>query len=117
MAQVREWHAALRNAIERGYPLTEDWLAAYRAQAQQALQLTAVAVSTPADKTALPFLTNEFNNMRKLSDKYLQMNQSMTYFSPDSLNSDPLDQKIRRCARSLTSMAAANQIIDDGSCQ
>src|SRR6266849_5162987 len=39
MAQVREWHAALKNAIERSYPLGEDWLTAYRAQAQQALRL------------------------------------------------------------------------------
>src|SRR5271168_1257564 len=33
MAQMREWHAALKNAIDRGYPLAEDWLAANRVQA------------------------------------------------------------------------------------
>ena len=38
MARVREWHAALRNAIERGYPLAEDWLAAYNAQALQGIR-------------------------------------------------------------------------------
>ncbi len=52
MSQVREWHAALRNAIERGYPLADDWLASYRAQAQKALRLAAVAVNTTADKNA-----------------------------------------------------------------
>jgi hypothetical protein len=117
MAQVREWHAALKNAIERGYPLTEGWLAAYRAQAQQALRLASVAASTAADKNAVPFLTNEFNNMRKLSDKYLQMTESMTYVAPNSLDTDPLDQKIRTCGHSLASMATANQFVDDGSCQ
>jgi hypothetical protein len=39
MVQVREWHAALRNAIEHSYPLNETWLAACRGQAQQALRL------------------------------------------------------------------------------
>jgi len=57
MAQVREWHAALKNAIQHSYPLNETWLAAYRGQAQQALRLAGVAVDTAADKNALPFLT------------------------------------------------------------
>jgi len=117
MAQVREWHAALKNAIERGYPLSENGLAAYRAQAQQTLRLASVAVNTTADKNVLPFLTNEFNNMSKLSDKYLQMTKSMTYIAPSSLDTDPLDQKIHTCAHSLASMATANQFVDDGSCQ
>jgi hypothetical protein len=117
MAQVREWHAALKNAIERSYPLGEAWLTAYRAQAQQALRLASVAVNTSADKSALPFLTNEFNNMSKLSDKYLQTSKSRTYIAPSSLDADPLDQKIRTCAHSLATMATTNQIVDDGSCQ
>jgi hypothetical protein len=117
MALIREWHAALRNAIERSYPLGEDWLAAYRAQALTALRLASVAVNTTADKNALPFLTNEFNNMVKLTDKYLQMAKSVTYITPNSLETDPLDQKIRTCAHSLASMATADQFVDDGSCQ
>lgn len=117
MAQMREWHAALRNAIERGYPLAEDWLAGSRAQAQQALRLASLSASTPADKSVLPFLTNEFNNMRSLSDKYLQLTVSRTYIAPNSLDNDPLDQKIRTCAHSLAAMATSNQFVDDGSCQ
>ena len=76
MALIREWHAALRNAIERSYPLSEDWLAAYRAQGLTAVRLASVAVNTTADKNALPFLTNEFNNMVKLTDKYGGLNGS-----------------------------------------
>jgi hypothetical protein len=117
MALIREWHAALRNAIERSYPLGEDWLATYRAQALTALRLASVAVNTTPDQNALPFLTNEFNNMVKLSDKYLQMAKSVTYIRPDSLDTDPLDQKIRTCAHALASMATADQFVDDGSCQ
>src|SRR5712672_1756155 len=117
MAQIREWHAALKNAIDHSYPLNETWLAAYRRQAQQALRLAGVAVNTAADKNALLFLTNEFNNMRQLSNNYLKMAQSMTYITPDALDSDPLDQKIGTCAHSLASMATANEFVDDGSCQ
>jgi hypothetical protein len=117
MAQLREWHAALKNAIDRSFPLAEDWLTANRAQAQQALRLASLAANTTADKNVLPFLTKEFNNMRDLSDKYLQMTKSRTYIAPGSLDSDPLDQKIRTCGRSLASMATTNQFIDDGSCQ
>jgi hypothetical protein len=83
--------------------LSEDWLSAYRNQAQQVVRLAAVAASTPADKNAEPFLTNEFNNMRALKDKYLQMTKSRTYIDPNSLDNDPLDQKIGTCAHSLAS--------------
>jgi hypothetical protein len=117
MAQVREWHTALRTAIQRGNPLSEDWLNAYRNQAQLSLRLASVAINTPSDKNAFPFLTNEFNNMQNLSSKYLQAANSRQYIDPGSLDNDPLDQKIRTCARSLASMATANQFVDDGSCQ
>jgi hypothetical protein len=117
MSQVREWRAALSNSIQHSYPLSADGLASYRDQARKALRLASVAVNTPADKSVLPFLTNEFNNMQQLSNKYLQIAQSLTYIEPNSLDSDPLDQKIRTCAHSLASMATTNQFVDDGSCQ
>jgi hypothetical protein len=39
MAQVREWHTALRTAIEHGVPINDVWLGAYRAQARESLRL------------------------------------------------------------------------------
>jgi hypothetical protein len=117
MSEIREWRAALKNAIERNYPLTGGWLENNRAQALQALQLASLAVNTASDKNAFPFLTNEFNNMIALSDKYFRMASAMTYIDPRSLDSDPLNQKITTCAHSLASMATANQFIGDGSCQ
>jgi hypothetical protein len=117
MARVREWHSSLRNAIEHGFPLGEDWLGDLAAQARQTLRLASVAINTDSDKNAYPMLANEFNNMKNLSDKYVQMTKSMNYFAPDSLQSDPLEQKFQACARALAAMATANQIIDNGSCQ
>jgi hypothetical protein len=117
MARMREWHSALRTAIERGVPLTSGWLDAYQAQAQQSLILASSAISTDSDKNGYPVLVSAFNSMKSLSDKYVQLNKSQTYFAPDSLQSDPLDQKIVACGHSLAAMAASKQFIDDGSCQ
>ena len=117
MAQVREWHAALKNAVEHSYPLGADWLGSFRAQAQQALRLAGVAASTDQDKKAFQSLTNGFNMMSKLSDKYLQMTAKMNYIAPDAISNDPLDQRLVTCGHSLASMASTRQFVDDGSCQ
>ena len=117
MAQVREWHAALRNAIERGYPLSAEWLDGFRRNSQESLRLAGVAATTDMDRKALPLLTNEFNNMGALSDKYMQMTKSMNYIAPNALSSDPLEQKLVACGRSLSGMVSSNQFADDGACQ
>ena len=117
MAQVREWHAALKNAVEHSYPLGADWLGSFRAQAQQALRLAGVAASTDQDKRAFQLLTNGFNMMSKLSDKYLQMTANLNYIAPDAISNDPLDQRLVACGHSLASMASTRQFVDDGSCQ
>jgi len=117
MASIREWRIALTNAVQRGYPVTEDWIAGYRGEAAQNLRLASVAVTTDSDRNALQLLTNEFNNMKKLSDRFVQANKNMNYVAHDALNNDPLDQKILACAHSLASMASTGQFVDDGSCQ
>jgi hypothetical protein len=40
----------------------------------------------------------------------------MQFVSPELLKDDPLNQKILSCARSLASMAAGGQFVDDASC-
>jgi hypothetical protein len=96
--------------------VTEDWIDGYRARAEQSLRLVSLAATTDSDKNAFQLLSNEFNNMKKLSDRFLEAEKSRTYISPESLNNDPLDQKILNCARSLAAMAASGQFSDDGSC-
>jgi hypothetical protein len=117
MARVREWHAALRTAIERGVPLGTGWLDTYQAQAQQSLTVASAAINTDSDKSAYPILVSEFNTMKSLNDKYVGMTKSLTYIDPSSLQSDPLDQKLVACGHSLSAMASSRQFIDDGSCQ
>jgi hypothetical protein len=117
MAVIREWRVALTNAIERGYPVTEDWVGAYRSQATQNLRLASVAASTDADRNAVRLLGSELNNMNQLNQRFLDANQSMTMVATDALKGDPLDQKIVNCGHSLAAMASSGQFVDDGSCQ
>ena len=117
MREILEWHAALKNGIERGYPLSDTWFGNYRRQIQSSLKQTESVASTDMDHKALPLLVNEFNTMGALTDRYLKITVSRDYLAPDSLNSDPLDQKLLTCWQSLASMASSNQFVDDGSCQ
>src|SRR6202795_227855 len=40
MRAILEWHAALQNAIERGYPLSDTWFGNYRRQIRSSLAQT-----------------------------------------------------------------------------
>ena len=75
-----------------------------------------MAASTDLDKNALQLLTNEFSNMKTLSDRFVGLNNSRTYIPTDALDNDPLEQGILACGRSLAAMAASDQFFDDGSC-
>ncbi len=116
MSTVREWHTALAAAIQNGIPVAANWLAPYRNEAATNLRLASVAIQTNSDRKAFQLLTNEFQNMAKLADKYIAARASMTYIAPNALQNDDLNQRIVACGHSLGSMAASGQFVDDGSC-
>jgi len=116
MSTLREWHTALATAIQNGIPLSAGLLAPYRAQATTNLRLASVAATTPSDRSAYQLLSNEFENMAKLSDKYVKLRADMSYIAPNALENDALNQRIIACGHSLGSMAASGQFVDDGSC-
>jgi len=116
MSVIREWRSALVNAVQNGYALTDEFVAGYQGQAGTNLRLASVAISTDSDRSAFQLLSNEFESMQKLSNKILSARKNMNYIPRDTLKDDPLDQKILNCARSLASMAANGQFLDDGSC-
>ncbi len=116
MAAIREWRSVLTNGVQNGYPIQSLGLSYYETQAQQALRLASVAANTDSDRNAYQLGASEFANMKKLSDKYIATAQSLTYIAPDSLSSDPLDQKVIACAHALAAMASSGQFTDDGSC-
>jgi hypothetical protein len=116
MREIIEWHAALKNAIEHVYPLTDEWLGNFRRQARSSLKQAQAAESTDMDQKAFPLLAAEFNNMMALTDTYLKITADRDYMDPNSLSYDPLDQKVLTCWQSLESMASSRQFVDDGSC-
>jgi len=115
-ATLREWHTALASAVQNGYPVTSDALSPYRLQATTNLRLASTAVSTDSDRKAYQLLSNEFQNMVKLSDSYVAARVNMTYIAPDALQNDGLNQRFVACGHSLGAMAASGQFVDDGSC-
>jgi hypothetical protein len=116
MSTLREWHTALETAIQNGIPLSAGLLAPYRAQATTNLRFASVAANTPSDHSAYQLLNGEFQNMAKLSDKYVNLRANLTFIAPDALQNDDLNKRIIACGRSLGAMAAAGQFSDDGSC-
>lgn len=117
MSLVREWHSALANAIQNGFPITENWVSGYRIQATAGLRLASVAASNDSDQSAFQLLNAEFENMKTLSSNYVAKRQALEYIAPDALANDALNQKIMNCGHSLAAMAASGQFVDDGSCQ
>ena len=115
-ATLREWHAALVSAIQNGYPVTVAALAPYRAQATTNLRLASAAVSSDSDRSAYHLLSNLFQNMVKLNDKYVAARANLTYISPDALENDSLNKRLVTCGHLLGAMAASGQFMDDGSC-
>ena len=115
-ATLREWHAALASSIQNGYPVTVAALAPYRGEATTNLRLASVAISTDSDRRAFHLLSNIFQNMGELTDKYVTARSKLTFISPDALQNDRLNQRLVICAHSLSSMAASGQFVDDGSC-
>jgi hypothetical protein len=116
MGAIREWRTALMSAVRQGTPVTEDWVGTFRNRAQQSLRLVSISATTDSDREALQLLTNEFNNMNQLSERFLAANRSLAYMPTNSLDNDPLNERILACAHSLAAMAGSGQFLDDGSC-
>jgi hypothetical protein len=116
MADIREWRSTLLSAVQRGFPITSDWMTSFSDRAQHNLRLASIGASSESDKNAFQLLTNEFNNMKQLSDRFVKANESRTYTRTDALDNDPLDRRIVNCGHSLAAMAANGLFVDDGSC-
>lgn len=116
MSQIREWRNTLLTAVSTGYPLSEGLFASYRGQAAANLRKTKLAASTEGDRQAADLLSNEYDNMERLTKKYLDKRAKLEFIDPKSLDTDPVNERILTCARSLAAMATNNQFADDGSC-
>ena len=118
MSDIREWRSALLVAIQNGYrgadlPFLID---PYQAQAAKNLRLASVAATTASDRDALQLLNKELGHMQQLTNKVLTARKNASYITVDSVEKDPLDQKILKCAHALGEMAASGEFQDNGSC-
>ena len=116
MSTLREWHSALASAIANGFPVTGELVAPYQAQAVTNLRLMQVAVSTQSDQSAAQLISNAYQKMKQLSDKYVAKRTNLEFVGPNALKNDPLDQSLIACGKSLRSMAGSGQFVDDGTC-
>jgi hypothetical protein len=120
IATMREWASTLANAIQNGYPVTENWAANYREQAAHGLRLASAAASTEADRNALQLLTHEFDAVREWCNKLIQERQSMSTakyaLSPNTLLNEASSQKIVACGHFLASMLGSGSFQDGPSC-
>ena len=116
MATIREWHTALATAVRSQAPIWQSWLGPYQAHASTNLQLVQVSEVTDADRKAATLVSNEYETMKQLNDKYVAQRASVSYIAPDSLANDPLDHSVSACGQALESMAATGRFVDNGSC-
>jgi hypothetical protein len=123
LGDLREWRTAIAMTIRFGIPENqplEVWLRQYHSRAEESLRLAAVSAATPADKTAVELLQNEFNNMVQWDNNAAQDRQSFNgakAVDPAALQNDPLLGKIAECARFLNSMISSGTFSDIGVCR
>lgn len=117
MTVIREWRSALVNAVQSGFPLTDENVARFRGQALASDAMTLAAASTDADRSAYELVSKVLDKTQKLSDKVVAARKNLNYMSADTLKNDPLFQQILNCTHFLSSMAASGQFQDDGSCR
>jgi hypothetical protein len=117
---LREWASSLANSLKNGYPVSENWVADYRARAQSGLGIVAAAVSTEGDRSGENLLKGEFEAVQEWSSKLLEARKSMDTakyaVSPTALQKEPLSQKIVSCGRFLGQMLASGSFQDEASC-
>ncbi len=120
IALLREWASPIGYAIQNGYPIQEQWVSNYREQAANGLRMASIAATTPADKNALQLLTNEFEGVKRWSDKLVEASQNMNTakysMSPGSLRNEPDSQKLIACWHFLGTMLGSGTFQDDNSC-
>lgn len=105
MSVIREWRAAIENAVRTNSPVEESWVSGFRRTAENRMSVAATIAVSDSDKKGVPLLQNELSNMRQLSDRFLGMRRTLSFVATDSLDNDPLDQKILACAQGMAAIA------------
>lgn len=116
MSAIREWRNVIVNAVQANTPVAEDSLSSQHRLAEKNLALASAAVSTDDDRSALPLLTTEVNNIQKLSDLYIAMRNKAAFISTDEFHNGPLEDQILNCAQGFVSMTESHEFQDQAAC-
>ena len=116
LSLIREWRVAIVNAVLNNNPLAEEWLSAHHRLASKNLALASAAASTDDDRSAIPLLSAELDNMQKLSETYIAMRKQAAFISPDTFNNAPLEEQILSCAKGFVSMTESHEFQDQPAC-
>jgi hypothetical protein len=113
MTVLREWRSAIENAIRTNNPVDESWVSGYRRNAETRMAMATASATSNADRQALSLLQSAMGMVRQLSDRFLALRTTNTYVSPDTLDNDPLDQKILACAQGMAAQAIPGGTFED----
>jgi len=105
MTVIREWRSAIENAIRTNNPVDQSWIAGYRSNAQSRMAMATASATTDSDRQGVSLLEGALGMVQQLSDRFLSLRSNLTYVSPDTLDNDPLDQKILACAQGMAAQA------------
>lgn len=105
MSVIREWRAAIENAVRTNNPVDESWVSGFRRAAESRVAQAATIATSDSDKRGVSLLQNQLSNMRQLSDRFLDLRRNLTFVPTNSLDNDPLDQRILACAQGLAGIA------------
>jgi hypothetical protein len=105
MTVIREWRSAIENAIRTNNPVEQSWIAGYRSNAESKMAMASASATTDSDRQAVALLQGALGMVQQLSDRFLSLRSNLTYISPDTLDNDPLDQKILACAQGMAAQA------------
>lgn len=119
LAEMREWRGAIGTMVTYGLAVSNSWSQDYHGRVEAGLAQTALAASTDADRSALPLLRSEFDNLTAWASEVLAARQALDgakTVDPNALRNDPSLAKITECGRFLNGMVVSATFTDNASC-
>ena len=113
MSVIREWRSAIENAVRTNNPVEESWVSYYRRTANDRMSMATAAATTESDRRGVGLLQSEMGMIGQLSDRFLALRSNLTFVATNSLDNDPLDQKILACAQGMAAMAVPGGMFED----
>ncbi len=119
LAIIKDWHATLALAVQRGIPGDGSRLTVFRDRAAEGLRLATIAATNSDDRSALQLLSNHFTQVDNWTRKLVQERKTMNtgkYAISNALDNDPEYQQLASCSEFLGKTLPGGQFEDNASC-